>query len=150
MQLRMSPGARMSKVRRSLPELPPSSLTVTTAARSTRGPSPPGSAQPAAKRLSPWSTVDRPVPPPSATMRRGSWSVSILGWNDRSWLRARDAPSRFLLEKESGVLRLLGGFPTRAVAMKKLCDGGFVQDRGKIGVIQGQNSAARVEVDGLF
>ena len=33
MQLRMSPGTSMSNARRNFPELPPSSLTVTTAAQ---------------------------------------------------------------------------------------------------------------------
>ncbi len=53
----MSPGGSTPSSRRSRPELPPSSNTVTTAVTETP------------YRLSPRSRVDRPVPPPTATIR---------------------------------------------------------------------------------
>jgi hypothetical protein len=65
MQLRMSPGGSTSKSRRRRPELPPSSVTVTIAVRST---DPPAAL---AYRFSPRSNVDKPVPPPMETMRSG-------------------------------------------------------------------------------
>src|SRR5689334_15079526 len=75
MQFRMSPGGRMSKSRRSRPELPPSSVTVTTAAISTAGR--PASALSFATRacfFSPDNSVDNPVPPPIDTIRSGALS----------------------------------------------------------------------------
>src|SRR5204863_9716350 len=65
MQLRMSPGGRTSNSRRNRPELPPSSLTVTTAVRSTEP------APALTKRFSPRSSVDNPVPPPIETILSG-------------------------------------------------------------------------------
>ena len=56
MQLRTSPGGRMPSSRRSRPELPPSSATVTTAVRLPE------------YSFSPRSSVDSPVPPPMATI----------------------------------------------------------------------------------
>ena len=57
MQLRMSPTAGMPSSARSLPDEPPSSATVTTAVRLE------------VCSFSPRSSVDRPVPPPIATIR---------------------------------------------------------------------------------
>src|SRR3954451_22905002 len=72
MQLRMSPGGRISKSRLSRPDLPPSSVTVTTAAMSRLGPADVAtSAAPTACCLSPESSVERPVPPPIETTRYG-------------------------------------------------------------------------------
>src|SRR5437016_2412161 len=72
MQLRMSPGGRMRFSRRKRPELPPSSVTVTMAARSAMGRS--AVARPSERRitcsLSPRSSVESPVPPPRATTRK--------------------------------------------------------------------------------
>src|SRR5437870_2567930 len=56
-QSRMSPGGRMPSSRRSRPELPPSSNTVTTAVRLL------------VNSFNPRSSVERPVPPPMTTMR---------------------------------------------------------------------------------
>lgn len=61
MQLRMSPGGRTSNSRRRRPELPPSSVTVTTAVMSMAG----------AYRLSPCNRAESPVPPPIETIRSG-------------------------------------------------------------------------------
>src|SRR5205823_1269389 len=71
MQLRISPGGRTSNSRRRRPELPPSSVTVTMAVISTAG-----AAESAGRvyRLRPFSTDDRPVPPPMATTRSGERS----------------------------------------------------------------------------
>src|SRR6185437_14844450 len=71
MQLRRSPGGSMLKFLRSRPLDPPSSVTVTTAARSLMqvGASP-GMPVPSAEgayRLRPRNSVDSPVPPPMAT-----------------------------------------------------------------------------------
>src|SRR6185295_17272499 len=60
MQLRMSPGGSTPNSRRSRPEEPPSSVTVTTPERS-RSRAPPTWA------LRPRSNAERPVPPPIAT-----------------------------------------------------------------------------------
>ena len=57
--------------RRRRPELPPSSVTVTTAARSAIGRRPASCLRRATCSLSPLRRVDRPVPPPSATIRTG-------------------------------------------------------------------------------
>src|SRR5882724_2627522 len=72
MQLRMSPGGRMRFSRRRRPELPPSSVTVTIAARSAMGRS--AVARSSVRRMTcslrPRSSVERPVPPPRATTRK--------------------------------------------------------------------------------
>src|SRR5215469_422258 len=74
MQFRMSPGGSMLNSFRSRPEEPPSSLTVTTAERSQiTGPAAAVdriSAGVATKRFRPFSSVERPVPPPIATTRK--------------------------------------------------------------------------------
>src|ERR1700731_1581408 len=74
MQLRISPGGSMLSSLRRRPLEPPSSLTVTTAHRSRMKGEALGaaaiSAGVRAKRLSPLSRVERPVPPPIATTRR--------------------------------------------------------------------------------
>src|SRR5258706_4423692 len=72
MQLRMSPGGRMRFSRRRRPELPPSSVTVTMAARSAMGRS--ALACSSVRRITcsfrPRRSVERPVPPPRATTRK--------------------------------------------------------------------------------
>ena len=72
MQLRMSPGGRMRFSRRRRPELPPSSVTVTMAARSEMGRS--AVACSSVRRMTcslrPRRSVERPVPPPRATTRK--------------------------------------------------------------------------------
>src|SRR5215469_17105204 len=72
MQLRMSPGGKMRFSRRNRPELPPSSVTVTMAARSEIGRS--AVASSSARRTTcsfrPRNKVESPVPPPRATMRK--------------------------------------------------------------------------------
>src|SRR5258707_14811870 len=72
MQLRMSPGGRMRFSRRRRPELPPSSVTVTMAARSAIGRS--ALACSSVRRITcsfrPRRSVERPVPPPRATTRK--------------------------------------------------------------------------------
>src|SRR5690348_4414695 len=72
MQLRMSPGGRMRFSRRKRPELPPSSVTVTIAARSEIGRSAVASSSGRRTTCSfrPRSKVESPVPPPSATTRK--------------------------------------------------------------------------------
>src|SRR5215470_9807814 len=70
MQLRMSPGGRILYSRRRRPELPPSSITVTTAAKSDMGRFDCFFFS-ATYSFSPRSTVERPVPPPSATILTG-------------------------------------------------------------------------------
>src|SRR5687767_4802248 len=66
MQLRMSPGGSMPNSLRRTPELPPSSVTVTIAVRCATDQAPSASTY----ALSPRRSVDRPVPPPIATMFR--------------------------------------------------------------------------------
>src|SRR5713101_6004177 len=72
MQLRMSPGGRMRFSRRKRPELPPSSVTVTMAARSAMGRSvlARSSVRRMTSSLRPRRSVERPVPPPRATTRK--------------------------------------------------------------------------------
>src|SRR5580693_4441599 len=69
MQLRISPGGKMRFSRRSRPELPPSSVTVTIAVRLEMGccSLASSSRRRTTKSFSPRSSVDNPVPPPSAT-----------------------------------------------------------------------------------
>src|SRR5215472_15733928 len=76
MQLRMSPGGSMLSSLRRRPLDPPSSLTVTTAQRS-RTTGVPACAETASPgestyRFKPFRSVERPVPPPIATTRRGA------------------------------------------------------------------------------
>ena len=73
MQLRRSPGGSMLKSWRSRPDDPPSSVTVTTAARSEiwQGTCV-GQSGKATWRRSPRSNVESPVPPPMATTRRAA------------------------------------------------------------------------------
>src|SRR5437879_5559265 len=82
-QSRMSPGGRMPSSRRSRPELPPSSNTVTTAVRLL------------VNSFSPRSSVERPVPPPMTTMRgpRRRWRCGAR--TSTSWCRpgGRRAPA---------------------------------------------------------
>ena len=75
-QLRTSPGGRTPNSWRSLPELPPSSVTVTTAVIVSFDTGPVF----ADCWHSPSRTAGRPVPPPSATIRGGAdtWSRGIL------------------------------------------------------------------------
>src|SRR5271163_3317598 len=97
MQLRRSPGGRMLKSFRSRPLDPPSSVTVTTAARSLiRHGSQSGTASASAGLLpggdatkwrKPRRMVERPVPPPIATTRNdtgaavGVAAASVVGTN---------------------------------------------------------------------
>ena len=69
MQLRMSPGGRTRYSRRRRPELPPSSVTVTTAVKSEIGCFGRRFPRSAMCSFRPRSTAERPVPPPSATTR---------------------------------------------------------------------------------
>src|SRR6201996_2126850 len=97
MQLRMSPGGNTEYSRRKRPELPPSSVTATMATRSEMGltcdlesavafPAR-GFVRNSTKSFSPRKTVERPVPPPRATMRTGRvrrlelrcW-VRVMNW----------------------------------------------------------------------
>src|ERR1700723_3875213 len=92
MQLRRSPGGSILKSLRSRPEEPPSSVTVTTAARSAIWE---GSAAGRPGTLTclrkPRSNVERPVPPPMATTRIGrisSWGPADLCRVDSELFRA--------------------------------------------------------------
>src|SRR5436305_7797086 len=71
MQLRISPGGSMPNSFRSAPELPPSSVTVTIAPRRAIDHGPSASTY----AFSPRSSVERPVPPPMATMLRPWWRI---------------------------------------------------------------------------
>src|SRR6185295_7373360 len=70
-QLRISPGGSTSKSRRRRPELPPSSLTVTTAEISTEESSEGGRPCAGTYCFSPCSSAESPVPPPIATTCSG-------------------------------------------------------------------------------
>src|SRR5215469_9474175 len=72
MQFRMSPGGRIRFSRRSRPELPPSSVTVTIAAMSAMGRSSVGrwSFRRTTCSFKPRKSAESPVPPPSATTCR--------------------------------------------------------------------------------
>src|SRR6266576_2661658 len=71
MQLRISPGGRIRFSRRRRPELPPSLVTVTMAARSTMGRCAVGNGSWRGTTccLRPRSKAESPVPPPRATTR---------------------------------------------------------------------------------
>ena len=93
MQLRMSPGGRMSKSRRRRPELPPSSETVTMAVISMMGIAASGwRGPPEANCLMPDRSVESPVPPPIETIRRGAFNL-LCCWCDTR-VRLDMAPSR--------------------------------------------------------
>src|ERR1044071_931869 len=93
MQLRISPGGSTSNSRRSRPELPPSSLTVTTAVMSTV----------LARCLRPCRSADSPVPPPIATTRRGTLSSM-----DNGYARVYGLPPFFFRIKQRVERRLVG------------------------------------------
>src|SRR5215472_7406412 len=80
MQLRMSPGGKMRFSRRNRPELPPSSVTVTMAARSEMGRSAVASSSGRRTTCSfkPRNKVESPVPPPKATMRKPVGSAFLV------------------------------------------------------------------------
>src|SRR5438132_10918484 len=82
-QSRMSPGGRMPSSRRSRPELPPSSNTVTTAVRLL------------VNSFNPRSSVERPVPPPMTTMRgpRRRWRCWARTSTSWCWPGGRRAPA---------------------------------------------------------
>src|SRR3989449_11662165 len=82
-QSRMSPGGRMPSSRRSRPELPPSSNTVTTAVRLL------------VNSFSPRSSVESPVPPPMTTMRgpRRRWRCWARTSTSWCWPGGRRAPA---------------------------------------------------------
>src|ERR1051325_8451874 len=73
MQLRMSPGGSIPNSLRSTPELPPSSVTVTIAPGSLLAHAPSASTY----DFSPRNSVDRPVPPPMATMF-SPWGIDSI------------------------------------------------------------------------
>src|SRR5579862_3959686 len=73
MQLRMSPGGSTRYSRRSRPELPTSSVTVTIAARSLIGWRSDSCRRRATYCFSPRSSIESPVPPPIATTRTPPW-----------------------------------------------------------------------------
>ena len=88
MQLRRSPGGSMLKPMRKRPEEPPSSVTVTTAARSEMGPTQAADWPGAETWLrNPRSSVESPVPPPMATTRTGFTGVKSSGPGD-VWKRS--------------------------------------------------------------
>src|SRR5688572_26490999 len=74
MQLRMSPGGSIPNSLRRTPELPPSSVTVTIAPRSAMVQAPSASTY----FLRPRSSVERPVPPPIATMLSPLESIGAI------------------------------------------------------------------------
>src|ERR1017187_9743947 len=122
MQLRMSPGGSTSNSRRTRPELPPSSVTVTVAVISSAG----TAGSPAfPKSLSPCSSAESPVPPPIETTRSGE--VSPMG--EASGGRALPA---FLFGIDQGV------------------EGRLVSQRGEIGVLARNQAVARFQLDGAF
>src|SRR5271157_1713883 len=122
MQLRISPGGRTSNSRRSRPELPPSSVTVTMAVMSSAG----TAGSPAlAKCFSPCSSTESPVPPPIETTRSGE--VSPMG--DAAGRRALPA---FLFGVDQGV------------------KGRLIGQRREIGVLARNQAIARFQFDGAF
>src|SRR5690349_23854879 len=106
MQLRMSPGGRMRFSRRKRPELPPSSVTVTIAARSETGRSAVASSSGRRTTCSfrPRNSVESPVPPPSATMRKPGRKVFV-----------EDARFFILAEKQNAVSILQERFQLRGI-----------------------------------
>src|ERR1017187_8274797 len=122
MQLRISPGGKTSNSRRSRPELPPSSVTVTMAVISSAG----TAGSPAlAKYLSPCSSAESPVPPPIETTRSGE--VSPMGE-----LSGRRALPAFLFGVDQGV------------------EGRLIGQWREIGVLARIQAIARFQLDGTF
>src|ERR1700723_3578445 len=77
MQLRRSPGGSMLKPMRNRPEEPPSSVTVTTAARSEINPGWAVGVAGVTCSRRPRSNVESPVPPPMATTRNESGGAGV-------------------------------------------------------------------------
>ena len=122
----------LSSLRRR-PLEPPSSLTVTTAQRS-RITGEPGwataiSAGVSAKRLSPLSRVERPVPPPMATTRRPRCASSSPGTRDRRfWFPS----GKLVFEALTNCVDLKRFvFPERAFRRSHVGSGIRVQQLGK-------------------
>src|SRR5688572_29273846 len=86
MQLRMSPGGSIPNSLRRTPELPPSSVTVTIAPRAPTDHAPSQSTY----VFSPRRSVERPVPPPMATMFNPGAGIAASdyvirgGWEPRA------------------------------------------------------------------
>ena len=76
-QFRISPGGRTSNSLRSRPELPPSSVTVTTAAISRQEGSVAAAVWSGTYCFKPCSSTESPVPPPIATTCSGSDGKSL-------------------------------------------------------------------------
>jgi hypothetical protein len=109
MQLRRSPGGSMLKPRRRRPLEPPSSVTVTTAAKSAMrhgasSQSLEGWTGETTKRRNPRRRVERPVPPPMATARRLERSVlrrgAVIFFAGLGFARVGD--SDFAIERSPG------------------------------------------------
>ena len=102
MQLRRSPGGSMLKSLRSRPEEPPSSVTVTTAARSAMALVAAGRSPGAETcRRSPRSSVDRPVPPPMATTRKRTRQTASVACSVLRRLRRFDRLQESLSSKQA-------------------------------------------------
>src|SRR5438105_15674417 len=99
MQLRMSPGGRMRFSRRNRPELPPSSVIVTTAARSEIGRSAVASSsrRRTTRSFNPRNKVESLVPPPKATMRKPG-GKALVG-EACFFILGRDTNALFILQE---------------------------------------------------
>src|SRR5262249_38170617 len=129
-QLRMSPGGSTLNSRRSRPEEPPSSVTVTTPV-SCRSAGPPTSC------FRPRRSAERPVPPPIATRAAGA------GGSARVEDPGRGEPRRARVDLgELGFAQVSGEVEERAELA-------VLAELGEIGVVEGMDAVLGVQLDRL-
>src|SRR5712692_4001556 len=150
MQFRMSPGGSTSNSRLSRPELPPSSVTVTTAAMSRHEGSLAADVWSGTYCFKPCSSTESPVPPPIATTCSGSDGKSLgLGGCTplipKTWPRAQAEPRYCWCASGPPALTCSG-----LLRKQQLLDLRLVDHAGEVGVLARTDAVARLQVDCAF
>src|SRR6266702_6746603 len=141
MQLRMSPGGSMLNSLRRRPLEPPSSLTVTTAQSSVIN-GWPGFGRGVANCLSPFSRVERPVPPPMATTR---YPADLSRENGSGY-------GVSLIQVFLAILAGIAGFGKFRpwVRVEQFGEGGIFDQVLKIGIVTCLKTKRRIHTDGFI
>src|SRR5580704_10173224 len=141
MQLRMSPGGSTRYSRRRRPELPPSSVTVTTAARSLIGWRSDSCLRRATKCFNPRSSIESPVPPPMATTRTPPGAAVDCGF--LFFIGIASPWSELEAQRDSGA----GGF---ALGVEQFGKAGIFLQKRKIFVVAGVVAVFRTQLNRDF
>src|SRR5258708_404292 len=142
----MSPGGRMFNSRRKRPLEPPSSLTVTTPVSSEMN-MPAGGVSPGATVycFNPFSSVERPVPPPMATTRSPRpgrplfWALFKESLFKEPWLKKH--PSTFIL--------VLGGRQIAGLGVEHLREAWIVCHVLEVGIVLRLEAVLRIQADSV-